>query len=131
MISIDTNVLVRSLIDDDDKQDQLARDFLERACLTEGVFISSFVILETAWVLKTKKVQRLVIAELIESLLNTPQILISNYVTIYAALRMYKNGRADFCDYMLLNDSLQHRIYTLKTFDQAFAKEAEQSMIVL
>ncbi|MEK7655010.1 MAG: type II toxin-antitoxin system VapC family toxin [Pseudomonadota bacterium] len=131
MISIDTNVLVRSLIDDDDLQDRIARDFFAQACLTEGLFISSFVILETVWVLKTKKVARLAIVELIDILLNTPQIMISNSAIMRAALHMYKSGRADFCDYALLHDSLHHQISELKTFDQKFAKEAKQSMIVL
>ena len=131
MISIDTNVLVRSLIDDDDHQDKLAQDFFKKACLTEGLFISSFVILETVWVLKTKKVQRSLIVELIEALLNTPQILISNQTLISAALSMYKSGRADFCDYLLLNDSLKHHVRELKTFDQKFAKEARQLMSIM
>lgn len=131
MISIDTNVLLRCLIDDDHAQDRIARDFFHGSYLTEGIFISSFVIVETIWVLKVKKVQRLVIAKMIEALLHTPQILFSNYTTICAALYMYKSGRADFCDYMLLHDSLQHQVYELKTFDKKFAKEAKQSMIVL
>lgn len=131
MISIDTNVLLRCLIDDDTAQDQMARDFFKKACLTEGLFISSFVIIETIWVLRVKKVKRLIISEMIEALLHTPQIVFSNYETICLALRMYKSGRADFCDYMLLQDSLYHQIYELKTFDQAFAKEAKAVMTVL
>lgn len=49
MLAIDTNIVVRILADDDRAQSAKARSLIAQ----EDVFVSSTVILETAWVLRS------------------------------------------------------------------------------
>lgn len=48
MIALDTNIIVRLIVDDDAAQVSLARDLI----LREGGFVQSTVLVETAWVLR-------------------------------------------------------------------------------
>ena len=54
VIAIDTNVLVRILVEDDVAQTRSARSLVERAA-TDGaaLFVSTVVICETTWVLRS------------------------------------------------------------------------------
>ena len=54
MIGIDTNILVRAYLEDDKKQAEEAKNFLLQNTQENLLFISSYAILEFAWVLKTK-----------------------------------------------------------------------------
>jgi len=49
MVAVDTNVLVRLLVNDDARQTRRARALIER----EQVFISATALLESEWVLRS------------------------------------------------------------------------------
>ena len=51
MIGIDTNVLLRFLVDDDPAQNEIARRWLSDRTTVDPVFISAVTIAETVWVL--------------------------------------------------------------------------------
>ncbi|HTV68153.1 MAG TPA: type II toxin-antitoxin system VapC family toxin [Rhizobiaceae bacterium] len=51
MIGIDTNVLIRFLVDDDPRQNRLARKLLSGRGLDDPAFVSAVTIVETVWVL--------------------------------------------------------------------------------
>ena len=52
MIALDTNVLVRYLVEDDAKQTALATALIDRAITAgDALFISHIVVCETVWVL--------------------------------------------------------------------------------
>ena len=55
MLGIDTNVLVRFLVRDDEAQFERARKLIKRETSRgEPVFISQLVLLETEWVLRSR-----------------------------------------------------------------------------
>jgi predicted nucleic-acid-binding protein len=55
MLVIDTNVLVRLLVSDDPAQTRRARSLIEKALADdEPVLISTLVVLETEWVLRSR-----------------------------------------------------------------------------
>ena len=55
MLGIDTNVLVRLLVSDDPAQTRRARSLIEKALADdEPVLISTLVVLETEWVLRSR-----------------------------------------------------------------------------
>ena len=58
VINVDTNILVRVFLQDNVEQAKLAQDILIKAAQAEKLFISSYSILEFAWVLKAKKFTR-------------------------------------------------------------------------
>ena len=65
MLGLDTNVLVRYLVRDDEVQFEKARKLIKREVAAgRGVFVSHLVVLETEWVLRSRYGLR---AELIPS----------------------------------------------------------------
>ena len=55
MLGIDTNVLVRFLVRDDEAQFEKARRLIRREVGTgEDVFVSLMVLMETEWVLRSR-----------------------------------------------------------------------------
>jgi len=55
MIALDTNVLIRFLVRDDEEQFERAERLIRRAARAgEPVFISLLVLLETEWVLRSR-----------------------------------------------------------------------------
>ncbi|MCD2449351.1 PIN domain-containing protein [Methylicorpusculum oleiharenae] len=53
MIGLDTNVIVRYLVQDDEQQSKLATDLIEEQCSTETrLFINEITLCEIVWVLK-------------------------------------------------------------------------------
>ncbi len=103
MIGIDTNVLVRYIVQDDPSQSEKASQFLEENCNTTNPgFINSIVLCELVWVLKCAYgYNKTVIADVIEKLLCTSELVAENSNAAWDALRAYKAGQADFPDYLI------------------------------
>ncbi len=123
MIGIDTNILVRAYLEDDDKQTEEAKDFLLEMAQKKSLFISSYAILEFAWVLKTKNYSRKNIYEAIISLTDSLGTFIGQRDVVLEALEKYIKGKADFGDYMILAEGSKYNSSSLKTFDKAIQKE--------
>lgn len=51
MIGVDTNVLVRFLVDDDPRQNERAREFMSARSFDDPAFVSAVTLAETVWVL--------------------------------------------------------------------------------
>jgi predicted nucleic-acid-binding protein len=123
VIGIDTNVLIRILVKDDEKQAQLAFDYTTSTHTNSLIVINSIVFCEVVWVLEsaynyTKK-------EIIVCLLNilkTKQFLIPDKEIIRLALKLYEESKIDFSDALIgyLNKK-QNCNFTI-TFDKEAAK---------
>ena len=74
MIGVDTNILVRAVLEDTPKQSSLAKVLLKEASAQKKLFISSFAILEMVWVLKGKDRSRHQICEALWDLVDSPGI---------------------------------------------------------
>ncbi len=59
MISVDTNVLARAVLNDDAIQSPIAREHFRKILKKDEIFVSSFAILELAWLMKVKKNQKI------------------------------------------------------------------------
>lgn len=93
-ITIDTNVLVRIILQDDINQSIIAKQLLERASL---IAISTACLCETVWVLKRKaKLNDEKIITVIENLLNFPKVVLDR-PTVENGLKVFKAG-GDFAD---------------------------------
>ena len=103
MLGIDTNVLVRFLVRDDQTQFEKARKLLKRE-VSKGrrVFINQLVLLETEWVLRTRyglaKTQML---EMISGLLDAPDIQLEDEPALEEALFIWRDANADFADCLI------------------------------
>lgn len=123
MIGIDTTILVRAYLEDNQEQAIAAQEFLSKATDKRKLFISSYAILEFVWVLKTKKFARKSIYEAVMALINSEGVIIGQRIVIINAIAKYIKGKADFGDYMILAEGELNNSYSIKTFDQEFLKE--------
>jgi len=121
MISIDTNVVVRYLIKDDEIQAELAIELLKN----NRCFVLKTVILETVWVLSSKQgyaLARDVIVSRIQHLLKLPNVVIEDLENVILALHWYGLGM-DFADALHLAGSLQTERFV--TFDKRMVNKAD------
>ena len=91
MIAVDTNVLLRRLLDDDAIQSPKARRLFEAS---HDVLITDVVLAETVWVLTGKryKASKDDILAMITGLLEEPRVLFENRAAIWSALNEYANA---------------------------------------
>jgi predicted nucleic-acid-binding protein len=103
MIGLDTNVLVRFLIRDDEAQFERAYNLIRsEARREEFVCISLLVLLETEWVLRSRyKLAKELILETFSELLDAGDIRFEDEPTIARALFMWKNSSAQFADCLI------------------------------
>lgn len=103
MLGIDTNVLVRYLVRDDEAQFEKARKLIKRE-VTAGrrVFVNQLVLMETEWVLRSRyAVPKNQIIEAISGLLNATDVQFEDEPAIEEALFIWKDSIADFADCLI------------------------------
>ena len=117
MKAVDTNVVLRFLTVDDDRQSAAAAE-----CLAAGVFVPHSVLIETEWVLRSGYGWN---AERINSeltdLLAMESIEVDQVDDLLWALDRHREG-ADWADMLHLIASRGHAAFS--TFDRSLAKEA-------
>jgi predicted nucleic-acid-binding protein len=103
MLGIDTNVLVRFLVRDDEAQFEKARKLIKREVAAgQRVFVNQLVILETEWVLRSRyAVPKNQIIEAISNLLDATDVQFEDEPTIEEALFIWKETTADFADCLI------------------------------
>ena len=108
MIAVDTNVLLRYLLNDDQGQAALAEKLISG---NEIVLITDVVLVETLWTLKGKKYQlnKTDLVTVIQALFKEPNIRFENGQVVWLALNDYLNAQpingklADFSDALIVN----------------------------
>lgn len=103
MLGIDTNVLVRFLVRDDELQFDKARKLIRREIAAgHQVLVSQLVILETEWVLRSRySLSKIDIVAAISGLLDATEIQIEDEPTVEEALYVWKENSADFADCLI------------------------------
>ncbi len=124
MIALDTNVLIRIIVDDDSKQAkrvwQLLADLENNK---QQAFISALVILEVAWVLSfTYKIDRAEIIDHLLFLLQSPILVIENSRNLYELLTQAKSNTYDLSDLMIAYHCKHHQALPVMTFDKKASK---------
>lgn len=119
MIAVDTNILVRYLVEDDVAQ----TDRAEAVLLSGAVLLPKTVLLETEWVLRSiYRFERSSIAEGIRRLLGLRGIEIEDRPAVARALSWYGENRLDFADALHLASSARARSFA--TFDRSLRHRA-------
>ena len=100
MLGIDTNVLVRFLVQDDAEQFEKALKLIKReVAASRRVFINQLVLLETEWVLRSRyATPKEKIIEAISGLLEAVDVQLEDEAAIEEALFIWKESTADFAD---------------------------------
>lgn len=103
MLGIDTNILVRFLVRDDEAQFEKSRKLIKREVAAgRRVFINQLVLMETEWVLRSRyAVPKNQIIEAISGLLDASDVQFEDEPAIEEALFMWKDATADFVDCLI------------------------------
>jgi predicted nucleic-acid-binding protein len=120
VIGIDTNVLVRHIVQDDDEQARAATRLIETRCTAGDPGLISLVVLcELVWVLDCGYgYDRDTIVRLLRRLLAVDDLRIEGSELAWQAVGLYEKGKADFADYVIgLSHSAQGAEITY-TFDR-------------
>ncbi|MBD3314362.1 MAG: PIN domain-containing protein [Chitinivibrionales bacterium] len=126
MISIDTNVLVRYLVNDDKRQSKIARELFEKAVQdNDRIFVNIITLIETIWVLELSyKFKKSELINVIKDLLDYEIIALECEQRIESALSNYTSGKADFSDCLSTELSLHRAHSKLYTFDKKCKEQA-------
>ncbi len=103
MLGLDTNVLVRFLVQDDQAQFERAQKLIGRELRAgDAVLISLLVLLETEWVLRNRYgFSKAQIAAAFSGLLDSVEVHFEDEHSIENALFMWKDSSADFADCLI------------------------------
>jgi len=116
MIRIDTNYIVRYLINDNPEMANAAEKILQ----SERVFIANEIIAEVIYVLNgVYGIDRETIADLLLELTDFENILLSDTLTVKRSLENFKTRKLDYVDCLLCAYSGED---TIVTFDKKLNK---------
>ncbi len=125
MYAIDTNVLIRFLINDNLSQHEIVKKFFADLENSEQAYISLVVITELIWVLESSYgFDREKISETVDFLLETEQLSFQDSLSIFYALRLYKKG-VDFADALISALAADAGCSETLTFDKGAVKKAK------
>ena len=129
-IGIDTNVLARYILQDDEQQADIASNFLESLNAHKQGVITVIVLVELVWLLKQGyKQPKETIVQVLSMLLTIDTLKIENKEQVLKALDTYKNSSADFSDALIT--MLNHDsgcIFTV-TFDKGAVKKTGMKLL--
>jgi predicted nucleic-acid-binding protein len=130
VIGVDTNVIVRLLVADDEKQADAATRYLKEHCSDEPALLSDIVLVECAWVLEDLyEYSRAQIGEAIDGLLATAQLRAADASAVGAALQRFRSSSADFADCLLGVNNVGAGCEYTATFDRKASKLPEFQLL--
>jgi predicted nucleic-acid-binding protein len=125
MIALDSNVLIRLLVEDDPIQANRARRLLkstqERG---EQCFISDPVLCEVEWVLDSVYgASRRDVATAIQHILTNDLFVVEDTASALRALDLFSRGKGDFSDYLIGIRGQRRGARTTYTYDRDLREE--------
>lgn len=120
MRALDTNVLVRFLVQDDEKQAQIVTQLLNDAeAKQQTYFVSNVVVLELMWVLKAAyDVPRDAIVSAISELLSMATLAFQDQPVVRDFIVSAQNNTCDLSDLFIGQVALNAKCETTLTFDK-------------
>lgn len=124
MPALDTNVLVRYVVQDDSGQLAAARRLIER-CVGAGhsLFVPMTVSLELEWVLRANfGYVKDDVLQVLSNLFSAAELVFESERALEVALQLYREGTADFADCLHIALATEAGEQPLWTFDKSAAK---------
>jgi predicted nucleic-acid-binding protein len=123
VIALDTNVLVRYIVQDDPAQAAKAARLIEQQCTeSRPGFIPAIVLVELVWVLDScYGSARAQLVSVLEQIMRTRQVLVQDAEIVWQAVRRFATSRADFADCLVDSVARAHGCEYTATFDKAAA----------
>lgn len=123
MIALDTNVLVRFLVQDHPEQARLAGEIIDQLSDEAPGFISREVLIELVWVLeRAYRLGRDEIAAALDGLLTSTELQIEGSDDVGSAVELYRNDGFGFADLMIAAAARRVGATQLVTFDRKAAR---------
>jgi predicted nucleic-acid-binding protein len=119
MIGLDTNVLLRYLIQDDPVHSSTATMFMRRFTVEEPGFVSVVALAELAWVLeRTYRFSREEVATTVQRLLESGALIFESEPQVFAALALCEDGDGSLADALIGQLGLKAGCSRSVTFDE-------------
>ena len=119
MIGIDTNVLVRYIVQDNEQQAALATKAIEDCSVESPGWVSVIVLCETVWVLsRAYDYEKAIIQTVLQRLFLASELVIEQQEKGWSALRDFALGKADFSDYLIAHMNQASGCEHTITFDK-------------
>jgi predicted nucleic-acid-binding protein len=124
MLGLDTNVLVRLLIEDDATQTRRARKLVDAAIAEqEAVLVSLPVLLETEWVLRSRyELSRDAILALLRAALEARELAFEDESAVEEAIFNWQDSRCGFSDCLIIAHNRRLGCRSTATFDTRAAR---------
>jgi len=130
MIGLDTNVLVRYIMQDDAKQSHKAARLIESLNTENSGYITRVSIVELYWVLTASyELTAAQVAQALEAVLRTKQLVVERADQVMRALRLFVDGKADFADYLIERAASGAGCTQVVTFDVKASKYAGMTLL--
>ena len=120
MIAVDTNVLVRLLVNDDAAQASKARQLFERAAAQQkNVWVSETVLVELAWTwARAYGRERSAVVMALHALCSNATVTLESPLAVRNATAAFERGPADFADCLLCAKAAAVGCEHVATFDR-------------
>ena len=131
MLGLDTNVILRLLLDDDPAQKKRVSRAIERA-KTEGlpVMLALAVVLELEWVLRSSaNMTKAQVLGIFRLLLESYDVQIENEKVLEEAIHTYQHATVDFAECLFLAQYQRMGCQTMLTFDAKAARLEGVSLV--
>ncbi|MBF0194043.1 MAG: type II toxin-antitoxin system VapC family toxin [Magnetococcales bacterium] len=131
MIGLDTNVIIRYLLQDDTKQTKKATKLIESFCSSESpCWLSIIVMCELTWVLRsTYNLDKQTINKIVENILLTSQFQVAQSDLVREALIKCQHSNLDFPDALIGRLNHSDGCKTTVTFDKKACHSRDFSMV--
>jgi predicted nucleic-acid-binding protein len=124
MPGLDTNVLVRWILDDDPRQAARVQQLFEEVSEQQlPLFVPSTVMLELEWVLRSRyKFDKSTVLGAFNALLETQELEFQDEPALERALSLYRQASADFADCLHSGQCGSAGRAPMMTFDETAAR---------
>lgn len=123
MIGLDTNIVVRYIVQDDPVQSPQAAALIERLTEDDPGFISIVAMAETAWVLgSVYRFSDAEVAAAVENMLQVNTLVVQDEAAVFTAMTALKEGRGAFADALIGALGLRAGCPRTLTFDRRAAR---------
>ncbi|MBI4997888.1 MAG: type II toxin-antitoxin system VapC family toxin [Rhodocyclales bacterium] len=130
MIGLDTNVLVRYVAQDDLRQSAKATRLIESLSADAPGYVTTVAVVEFVWVLsECYGLAKDELCAALEALLRTKEIVVADAAIVWKAVRLFREGKADFADCLIERSGHEAGCHHTATFDRGAAKHCGMRLI--
>jgi predicted nucleic-acid-binding protein len=130
MMGLDTNVLVRYIMQDDAKQSAQAVRLLDTLSVDKPGFVTLVSVVELVWVLSScYELNRTQLVTALEALLRTKELVIENAEVVWRAVRLFRDSLGDFADCLVERSAAAAGCFQTMTFDRGAVKNCGMVLV--